>query len=230
MKAEKNNPEMPRGAVQLARSILAAEAVGVVINPATPAVVLEEVLPEIDLVLVMTINPGFGRRHFVHTVLSKIRRVRQMIEQTNPACELEPNGGIDAATGPLGVAAGANVLVAESAISGDNGGVSAAMSRHEADTEVTSANMRIGIATDHGGFGLKEELVAQLHAAGHENVNFGARTLNADDDYPDVVVPLARAVVAQKGDRGLAICGSVAGASACANKVEGVRAILITPI
>jgi ribose 5-phosphate isomerase B len=87
--------------------------------------------------------------------------------------------------------------------------------------------MRIGIATDHGGFGLKEELVAQLRAAGHEVIDFGAHTLSPDDDYPDFVVPLARAVVGQKVDRGLAICGSGVGASVCANKVEGVRASLI---
>ena len=87
--------------------------------------------------------------------------------------------------------------------------------------------MLIGIATDHGGFGLKEELLAQLRAAGHEVVDFGAHTLNHDDDYPDFVVPLARAVVAHKVDRGLAICGSGVGASVCANKIKGVRACLI---
>ena len=87
--------------------------------------------------------------------------------------------------------------------------------------------MRIGIATDHGGFGLKEELVAQLRAAGHEVLDFGAHTLSHDDDYPDFVVPLARAVAARKVDRGLAICGSGVGASVCANKIEGVRACLI---
>jgi ribose 5-phosphate isomerase B len=87
--------------------------------------------------------------------------------------------------------------------------------------------MLIGIATDHGGFGLKEELVAQLRAAGHEVVDFGAHKLNHDDDYPDFVVPLARAVAAGKVDRGLAICGSGVGASVCANKIKGVRACLI---
>jgi ribose 5-phosphate isomerase B len=56
--------------------------------------------------------------------------------------------------------------------------------------------MRVGIAADHGGFGLKEELVAQLRAAGHEVVDFGARELNPGDDYPDFVVPLGRAVAA----------------------------------
>jgi ribose 5-phosphate isomerase B len=87
--------------------------------------------------------------------------------------------------------------------------------------------MRIGIATDHGGFGLKEELLTQLRNTGHEVVDFGAHTLTPDDDYPDFVVPLARAVVGGKVDRGLAICGSGVGASVCANKVPGVRAALI---
>jgi ribulose-phosphate 3-epimerase len=79
--------------------------------------------------LVMTVNPGFGHQHFLRTVLPKIRRVRQMIEQANPDCELELDGGIDADTAPLGVAAGANVLVAGSAIFGGDDGVAAAMNR-----------------------------------------------------------------------------------------------------
>jgi ribose 5-phosphate isomerase B len=87
--------------------------------------------------------------------------------------------------------------------------------------------MRIGIATDHGGFGLKEELVDRIRTAGHEVVDFGAHSLNPDDDYPDYVVPLGQAVVAGKVDRGVAICGSGVGASVCANKVNGVRACLI---
>jgi ribulose-phosphate 3-epimerase len=111
------------------------KGVGVVINPATPAAVLEEVLPEVDLVLVMTVNPGFGHQHFLHTVLPKVRRVRQMIEQINPACELELDGGIDPATAALGVAAGASVLVAGSAIFGDGDGVTAAMNRLRAATK-----------------------------------------------------------------------------------------------
>jgi ribose 5-phosphate isomerase B len=87
--------------------------------------------------------------------------------------------------------------------------------------------MRVGIATDHGGFGLKEELVAHLRSAGHEVVDFGAHELAPNDDYPDFVVPLSQAVVARKVDRGVAICGSGVGASVCANKVQGVRAALI---
>lgn len=87
--------------------------------------------------------------------------------------------------------------------------------------------MKIGIATDHGGFGLKEELVARLRVAGHEVVDFGAHQLQSDDDYPDYVIPLANAVASGQVARGIAICGSGVGASVCANKTAGVRASLI---
>jgi ribose 5-phosphate isomerase B len=87
--------------------------------------------------------------------------------------------------------------------------------------------VRVGIATDHGGFALKEELLARLRAAGHDVVDFGADELKPDDDYPDFVVPLARAVAAGTVERGVAVCGSGVGASVCANKVPGVRAALI---
>jgi ribose 5-phosphate isomerase B len=88
--------------------------------------------------------------------------------------------------------------------------------------------MRVGIATDHGGFGLKEDLRGRLAAAGHDVVEFGAFKLDSGDDYPDFVVPLARAVAAGKVERGVAVCGSGVGATVCANKVPGVRACLIT--
>jgi ribose 5-phosphate isomerase B len=87
--------------------------------------------------------------------------------------------------------------------------------------------MRVGIATDHGGFELKEELVAHLREAGHEVVDVGAHSLNPGDDYPDFVIPLARGIAAGTVDRGVAICGSGVGASVCANKLPGVRAGLI---
>jgi ribulose-phosphate 3-epimerase len=103
--------------------------VGAVLNPATPAAVLEEILPDLDLVLVMTVNPGFGHQHFLHSTLPKIRRVRRMIDQVKPGCDLEVDGGIDAVTAPLAVDAGANVLVAGSAIFAEDGGVAAAMKR-----------------------------------------------------------------------------------------------------
>ena len=116
--------------------------VGVVINPATPPSVLDEILVDVDLVLIMTINPGFGHQHFIHSVLPKIRRVRQMIEQTNPTCELELDGGIDAATAPLGIAAGANVLVAGSAIFNNDDGVIAAMKRLRAAIKTGSVPVK----------------------------------------------------------------------------------------
>jgi ribose 5-phosphate isomerase B len=87
--------------------------------------------------------------------------------------------------------------------------------------------MRVGIATDHGGLNLKEDLVARLRSAGHEVVDFGAYSLNAGDDFPDFVIPLARAVAAGTVERGVAVCGSGVGAAVCANKVPGVRAGLI---
>jgi ribulose-phosphate 3-epimerase len=102
---------------------------GVVINPATPASVLEEVLPQVDQVLVMTVNPGFGGQHFLHTTLPKVRRVRHMIDTINPACDLELDGGIDSETASFGIAAGANVLVAGTAVFGDRQGVTAAMNK-----------------------------------------------------------------------------------------------------
>ena len=103
--------------------------VGVVINPATPAAVLEEILQDVEQVLTMTVSPGFGHQHFIHTTLPKIQRVRQMLERIKPGCDLEVDGGIDAATAPLVVAAGANVLEAGSAIFGEGDGVAAAMRR-----------------------------------------------------------------------------------------------------
>ena len=87
--------------------------------------------------------------------------------------------------------------------------------------------MRVGIGTDHGGFALKEELVGRLRAAGHEVMDFGAHAFREDDDYPDFVIPLGRAVASGTVERGVAICGSGVGASVCANKVPGVRAALV---
>jgi len=87
--------------------------------------------------------------------------------------------------------------------------------------------MKVGIASDHGGFELKEELVAKLRGAGHEVIDFGAHSLDPGDDYPDFVVPLSSAVVAGEVGRGVAICGSGVGASVCANKLKGIRAALI---
>ena len=90
--------------------------------------------------------------------------------------------------------------------------------------------MRIGISADHGGFALKEKLARDLHEAGHEIVDFGASRLAAEDDYPDFVIPMARAVGKGELDRGIAVCGSGVGACIAANKVPGVRAAVVHEI
>ena len=87
--------------------------------------------------------------------------------------------------------------------------------------------MKVGIATDHGGFELKQDLMVRLREAGHEVIDFGAHHLDTDDDYPDFVIPLARAVASGAVERGVAVCGSGVGASICANKVAGAHACLI---
>ena len=102
---------------------------GVAINPATPAIVLTEILRDLSLVLVMTVNPGFGGQAFIESTLGKIRQVRQMIDDAKLNCELEVDGGIDEQTAPRAVAAGARVLVAGSSIFGAADGIAAAMQR-----------------------------------------------------------------------------------------------------
>jgi ribulose-phosphate 3-epimerase len=124
----------------LSRTVLRIKAsgrrVGVAINPATPAAVLEEIMQDLDQVLVMTVNPGFGHQHFLNTTLPKIRRAREMINQVKPGCSLEVDGGVDATTAPLAVAAGADVLVAGSAIFNDSESVTAAMQRLRAAVQL----------------------------------------------------------------------------------------------
>ena len=110
--------------------------VGVAINPATPAAVLEEILQEVDQVLVMTVDPGFGHQHFLHTTKPKIRRVRQMIERIKPGCDLEVDGGIDAETAREAVEAGANVLVAGTSVFGDCEGVAAGVKSLRASVQL----------------------------------------------------------------------------------------------
>ena len=84
--------------------------------------------------------------------------------------------------------------------------------------------MRIGIASDHGGFALKAEIAAMMGAQGHEVFDFGAHALDPADDYPDFVIPLARSIASGDIERGIAICGSGVGASIAANKIPGIRA------
>jgi ribose 5-phosphate isomerase B len=87
--------------------------------------------------------------------------------------------------------------------------------------------MRVGIAADHGGFAMKEQITTALKSACHEVTDFGAIQLNPADDYPDFVIPLAQAVVNGEVERGIALCSSGVGASIVANKVNGVHAALI---
>jgi ribose 5-phosphate isomerase B len=87
--------------------------------------------------------------------------------------------------------------------------------------------MHIGIAADHGGFTMKERLAVVLKGDGHKVTDFGAHELDLADDYPDFVIPLARAVSAGKVDRGIALCSSGVGAAIAANKIRGVRASLV---
>ena len=88
--------------------------------------------------------------------------------------------------------------------------------------------MKIGIAADHGGFALKQQLLQLLKEEGYDITDFGASSLDQQDDYPDYVAPLANAVATGQADRGIAICGSGVGAAIVANKFKGVRAALIT--
>jgi len=100
---------------------------GVAINPSTPALLLSEVLGSLDLVLVMTVNPGFGGQEFIMETLPKIRQVRRWIEEKELDCEVEVDGGINVETARLVVEAGANVLVAGSSVYGCKEGVAAAI-------------------------------------------------------------------------------------------------------
>jgi len=88
--------------------------------------------------------------------------------------------------------------------------------------------MKVGIAADHAGFDQKNRLLEQLKAAGYEVEDFGAFAYDANDDYPDVVLPLAKAIAKHEISKGIAVCGSGVGVSVAANKIKGVRAALIT--
>ncbi len=92
------------------------------LNPATPLNVVEEVIEGLDLLLLMTVNPGFGGQKFIREMLPKLTRARSLIQQRSPGCELEVDGGVDLTTGPLAVAAGADVLVAGTCVFAHPGG------------------------------------------------------------------------------------------------------------
>ena len=116
----------------------------VAINPATPGAVLEEIVQELDQVLVMTVNPGFGHQQFIRATLPKIERVRELVERRKPGCDVEVDGGIDATTAPLVVRAGATVLVAGSSIFGDRDGVATAMKRLRTAIDRTNDETELG--------------------------------------------------------------------------------------
>jgi ribulose-phosphate 3-epimerase len=98
---------------------------GVVLNPATPAVMVEPVLHMIDLLLVMSVNPGYSGQTFLPKILPKLAQLHQMLEKVNPKADLEVDGGIDSETLPLVLKAGANVIVAAHAIFDYPGGIAA---------------------------------------------------------------------------------------------------------
>jgi ribulose-phosphate 3-epimerase len=119
---QENSPHLDR-TIQLVRAL--GKKVGVAINPSTPAVTLDEVVEALDLVLVMTVNPGFGGQRFIERTLRKVAEVRRLLDARNPGCDLEVDGGIDAQTAPRAVAAGATVLVAGTAVFAHPGGPAA---------------------------------------------------------------------------------------------------------
>ena len=102
---------------------------GVSLNPGTPASVLEPVIEDVDLVLVMTVNPGFGGQKYIHSVTSKIAKVREMLDEAGSGAELEVDGGINEETAPIAVEAGARVLVAGSAVFNERESVGEAVAR-----------------------------------------------------------------------------------------------------
>jgi ribulose-phosphate 3-epimerase len=108
--------------------------IGLVVNPETPVEVLEPYLGEIDVALCMTVHPGFSGQAFLPESPERIRRLRELIDRHNPACDLEVDGGIDLETGRLAVAAGATVLVAATAVFGSPEGPAAAVRRLQLET------------------------------------------------------------------------------------------------
>lgn len=109
----------PQDIMETMKIVIAqGKKVGLAVKPKTPATVLLPYLDLVDMVLVMTVEPGFGGQKFMHDQLPKIRQLRAMLDELNPNCDLEVDGGIDPATAPLVKEAGANVLVAGSAVFG----------------------------------------------------------------------------------------------------------------
>ena len=119
---------------------------GMAINPSTPVSVLENLIESLDLVLVMTVNPGFGGQELIGYTLKKIERMRQLLDQRNPRCDLEVDGGIEAHTIPAVVKAGARVLVAGTAIFRHPGGPQAGFREMATAAGALSLKPAIGVA------------------------------------------------------------------------------------
>ena len=113
---EADTPENIMAAIRKTREL--GKKTGITLKPGTPADAVKPFLTEVDLVLVMTVEPGFGGQSFMEDQLPKISQLRQLLDRVNPNCELEVDGGVDVRTAPLCVRAGANVLVAGSSVFG----------------------------------------------------------------------------------------------------------------
>jgi ribulose-phosphate 3-epimerase len=120
------SPQLHRTVEQIKRL---GKRAGVAINPGTALAAVQEILDDVDLVLVMTVDPGFGGQDFIRPMLSKIERLRTMLDGRGLRCDVEVDGGIHAETAPLAVRAGANVLVAGSAVYGDPAGPAAGLAK-----------------------------------------------------------------------------------------------------
>ena len=110
---EADTPENTRKALEMIRQY--GVKPGIVVKPNTPAEAIAEYLPLVDLVLVMTVEPGFGGQKFMAHMMPKVQQLRQMLDEVNPDCYLEVDGGVDLTTGEICKESGANVLVAGSA-------------------------------------------------------------------------------------------------------------------
>ena len=110
---EADTPENIKKTLELIRSL--GVKPGIVVKPKTPAEAIAEYLPMVDLVLVMTVEPGFGGQKFMADMMPKLKQLRQMLDEVNPACHLEVDGGVDTVTAEICKENGADVLVAGSA-------------------------------------------------------------------------------------------------------------------
>jgi len=115
---------------------------GVVLNPSTPLSTLEEILPEVDQILLMSVNPGFGGQSFIESSVEKMRRLRQLVDERKGQVELEIDGGIDLRTAPRVVAVGATMLVAGSAVFHAPGGAAEGVRRLRASLQNAECGMR----------------------------------------------------------------------------------------